>query len=961
MKTNQSSLIKIIRNASVLLFVLFITACSSNPARKTDPYAGLGNPSDPIPFMENVRTGKLSNGLTYFILENAKPENRAYLTMAVDAGSVQENDDEQGLAHFVEHMAFNGTEHFPKSELLDYLRSLGMRFGPEVNAYTSFDETVYGIEVPVEVSSAGKKTVPAKALQVISDWASRITIAPEDVEAERGVILEEYRTRLNAQMRVWKKTLPIMYEDTLYAERDPIGLREIIETAPAQRLMDFYKRWYRPDNMALIFVGDFDGAELEAELENYFNAEAPSSVLEKPQYDLALPQKGKFRAEIITDPEFPYAGADFLFKQQPRAIGTDLAFYRQELIESLISRMLSLRFNEASSKPETPFAAIGASFVPVAKSSRYYMMSGIAKPGLIKETMNAVLLAKESMERYGFTQAEIDMAKRATISFVEQMAAEQDRQESATFINYLASHYLTGMNLPDINWELEAIRKLLPGIEQQEVNAAVKSFFTDDDLAVIVAAPEADAASLPDAAAIQTMVNQAANANIEAPIEETFNDDLIPIDPVPGKIISEKVDDKTNVTEWMLSNGAKVLFMPTANQNNEVSFYALAKGGISSAADEDYYSVSVASDLYFYSGAGDFSLTDLSRILADKQTSLSSFLSLYNRGLQGSSSTEDLKTILELIYLKFTQPKITDDAAAVALDQYRTILMQRQENPEAYFSDELQRVLYSNYPKTLPIQLADLEKISVDAAESFLKKSMNPSDYTFVFTGNIDEAELRQLTEAYIASIPVNGNPPFNTWTDMQIPKPGKQEKNVYKGQEERSLVYMGWYVPMTYSEKDSIDAAALSAYLDIRLVEEIREKLGGVYGITPSASLTPMPSGELALTVVFYCDPARTEELAAAVVAELSLIAQGMINSDTLTKSKEALKKNFEESMQNNSYIARNIAMYDQVLQIPLPEVSAMPELYDSVKAEDLQNLSNLLQTNGGPLKMILYPESWK
>jgi zinc protease len=960
MKINHFSFIKYLQNAAAVLLLLLITACTTNPANNTDPFAGLGNPSDPIPFIEEVRTGKLSNGLTYFILENTKPENRAYLTIAVDAGSIQEKDDEQGLAHFVEHMAFNGTEHFPKSELIDYLRSLGMRFGPEANAYTSFDETVYGIEVPVEISDSGKKMVPEKAIQVISDWSSDINLFPEDVDAERSVIMEEYRTRLNADMRVWKKTLPIIYEDTLYAERDPVGLPEIIETAPAQRLVDFYKRWYRPDNMALIFVGDFDGAALEAELENYFNAEKPSSAIEKTHYDLPLPEKGKFRAEIITDPELTFTRADFYFKMQPKLPGTDLQSYRQNIIENLISRMTYLRIEEAATNPATPYAAAGAWVSRYAYSSRICVMAGIAKPSLIKETMNAVLLEKESMQQHGFTQTEIDIAKRSLISDLEQAAAEKDRQESSSYINRLTSFYLNGGYFPSIGWELEAVEKLLPGINQNDILSTVKDFFKEDDITVIITAPESDAASLPNADEIKTMIHNVTNANIEKPIEEKIIDDLIEDDPAPGKILSENVDAETNVTEWTLGNGARVLFMPTTNQNNEISFYALAKGGISSADDEDYYSVSAASDMFFYSGVGDFSLTDLSRILADKQTSLSSFISSYTRGFQGSSSVEDLETILELIYLKFTQPNIDDDAVAVVMDQYRTMLTQRAENPEAFFFDEVQRMMYSNYPKTVPMQLADLEKISGSDAESFLKKSVNPQDYIFVFTGNIDETELRRLTEIYIASIPANGNAPFNTWTDMKIPLPGKQEKNLYKGQEDKSIVFMGWFIPMVYSEKDAVNAAILSEYLDIRLTEEIREKLGGVYSVSPSASLSPMPSGQLSLLITFYCDPDRAEELSAAVTAEISLIAQGIINNDMMIKSREALKKTFEQSMQSNSYIARNIAYYNQIFQEPFSRLYARPELYENVKPEDIQQLSNLLLTNGGPLKMILYPESW-
>jgi zinc protease len=543
---------------------------------------------------------------------------------------------------------------------------------------------------------------------------------------------------------------------------------------------------------------------------------------------------------------------------------------------------------------------------------------------------------------------------------MEQAAAEQDKRESSIYISYLTSHYLDNESMPSIDWELDAIQKLLPGIGQQELTEVAKDFFKYDDLTVFVTAPDSDLASLPDSAEIQSMINSAAKAKIERPQEQIIEDDLISADIIPGTILNETFDQETGLTEWTLSNGAAVLFKPTTNQNNEISFYALAKGGISSAADEDYYSVSLLADMFNYSGAGNFNITELLRILADKQVSLSFWLSSYQRGLQGTSSSEDLETLFELLYLKSTDPKIETDTAAMMIDQYRTMLAQRQDDPEAWFFDEVQRSMYSNFPKTMPITLADLEKVSVERAEQFLKKSVNPADYVFVFTGNIDEANLKHLTETYLASIPADEHVSFNTWTDMHIPPPGKQEQNLYKGQEEKSVVFMEWLIPMDFSEHDFISAAVLNEYLDILLTEEIRGNLGGVYSISPSLSLSPIPSGELDLIVTFYCDPARTEELAAAVQSELSQIVQGNINDDVLIKSREALKKTFEQSMQSNAYIARNIANYNKIFQEPFSRLYARPELYDSVQADDLQRLSNLLEANGGPLKMILYPESW-
>ncbi|QQO10244.1 M16 family metallopeptidase [Breznakiella homolactica] len=942
--------------AAVLTAAVFgVFACASGAKTGSDQYGGLGKASDPMPFMTEARTGTLPNGLRYYILENSRPENRAYLTLAVNAGSVLEEENERGLAHFVEHMAFNGTTRFPEADLINYLRSLGMRFGPEVNAYTSYDETVYGIEVPVELDAAGRKTIPEKALAVIDDWTYAITFDPKDVDDERLVIMEEYRTRLGANERVRRQMLPVLFEGSPYADRMPIGLPEVIQNAPASRLEGFYKKWYRADNMALVFVGDFDGAALEASLAANFTAPSPADTLDRPYYDLPSPQKGKFRAEIITDPELSYTRIDMYYKRAPQPVENTLAAYRQGIIENLISRMLSLRFDEASYKQETPYAAAAAGSVRYGWSSRFYIFSVVSKTGTAEASLEAVLREKESMVRYGFTDDEIDRAKRSMLSDLERMVSEKDRQQSSSFVDEFTSHFLSDQAVVDIEWELDAVRRILPGISSKEITAAAKNFFAADDLTVFAVAPDSEAASLPSPEKIQTMVTQVRKAKIDPPQPSVIGTDLLDKKPSPGTIISERQDPATGTIVWELSNGSRVILKETANKNDEIVLYSLARGGTTSSPESEDVSASLAADMLSVSGMGPYSRTDLTKMLADKQVSVGFWLSSYLRGFQGMAAGKDAETLFELLYLRFTQPRIDEDAVGAMMDQYRTSLAQRSENPEAVFNDEIQRVVYGGNSRFAPLTLGDLEKASIDDAFGFIRKSLNPGDYTFVFIGNLDIPLFRSLTETYIASIPRGQT--WDQWDTVDFKRPGKTESAVRKGREEKSIVFMGWYVPKVYTEREGIVAGALSEYLDIRLTEEIREKLGGVYSVSVSVSLTPIPVGELSMGVSFYCDPGRADELSAAIEAELRLVADGSINTDTLIKTTEAMKKTYEQSMQSNSYIARNYANFSVLLDLPFGRLDARPELYESVTAADIQKTAREL-LSGGPARVTLYPE---
>ncbi|MDR0553832.1 MAG: insulinase family protein [Treponema sp.] len=942
-----------------LIPAFILTACASG-ARQGDLYGGLGQGSELVPFMTSVRQGTLPNGLRYYILENTKPENRAFLTLAVNAGSVLEQDDEQGLAHFVEHMAFNGTARFPEAELLNYLRSLGMRFGAHANAYTSFDETVYGIEVPVESDGDGVKRIPEKALAVIDDWSHAITFEPKDVNDERPVIIEEYRSRLGAGERIQRKMLPIIFQGSRYENRLPIGLPEIIQNSPAEKLENFYKTWYRPDNMALILVGDFDGAALEAELASHFSAPASQETLKRPYYELPPPRKGNVDVGIFTDPEYPNIRIDLYYKRPLKKLDGTIASFRQGVIGELIDRMLSFRWNDAVAKQENPFTAAGAGEVRYGKESRYYVMVAIAKPALAQESLQALLREKESIARYGFTNTEIERTKRALISDLRRMVSEKDRQNSNSYVSALTQHFLEGQAMTDIEWQLDAVLKLLPGISAQDIAAAAKDYFASDDLRVFISAPEAEAANLPsDEASVRRLVAASRRERIARPQEAKQDDaQLIAQPPLPGVITGELVDADTGVTRWELDNGAVVLLKETQNQNNEIAFSAIARGGITSASLEDIISARLGVDIMSHSGLGSYSQPELMKKLADKQIAISLRIENYQRGFEGAATKEDLETFFELLYLSFTQPRIDQDAVGAILDQYRTQLAQRNENPEAYFSDELLKTAYSNSPWFKPLELSDLSKIDVEHSLAFVKRGLNPADYTFVFTGNLDLPVLRDYVETYLASIPRTET--WNTWSEPDFSRPVNKEQKLYKGKEDKSMVFLAWFLQDAYTELKETQAAVLSEYLDITLNEGIREKLGGVYSILINVSQSLLPgSGELMMQSYFICEPRRAEELSAAVVEQIRRIARGDINGDTFTKAAEALKKQFEQSMESNRFIAQHLASNAAFYQAPLSRLTQWPALYSQVKQADIQDMARRLLERSG-MTMILYPEGW-
>jgi len=939
----------------VFLLTAFVLACVSTSAVD---YAGLGKGTDGVPLTERALTGRLPNGLRYYILENTLPENRAHLALVVNAGSVLERDNERGFAHFLEHMAFKGTERFPEMELIDYLRSLGMRFGPDANAYTSYDETVYHFDVPVE-NINGVKRIPQRALAILDDWTYAINLNPEDVTSESRVVLEEMRTRSGAMERVRKITLPLLFAGSRYAQRDVIGLSEQIENAAAQQLRDFYNRWYTSDNMALVFVGDFDGKTLEAELAGHFNMPAAAQSVNRPRHDLPPPRNGNFHVEIITDPELTASSYMIYFKQKLGAPRGTIANYRQTIIDYLISTMLSLRFEEALEDPDAAAIDSWAGIWKWSFNSRFYSMGTQPKTGNFEQALRELLLEKESVRRFGFTQSEIDRAKLSLVSYMEKLLSERDRMESRTFIRGFTNHFLFGEDMGDIEWEVNAVNSLLPGIDLKEISQAARNYFAANDVNIFLIAPQNETESLPSAQRIRAVFRETLNARILPRQDVSLSGELLDRIPTAGEINSEHIDPHTGAHVLVLSNGARIIFKETTNRNNEITMYAMARGGTANATAETIVSVNLLSEMINASGLGPYSRTELVNKLTGKQVSLSFWNSDYYRGFQGSSTTQDLQTFFEMLHIFFTNPKLDERAIAAMLDQYRTTLAFQEDNPQRFFSRELSRIINNNHPLFMPLEPEDMNRVSVRHAQAFLNQCINPGDYTFIFTGNIDQNIIRELSAVYIASIAQS--PSMNSWNNPGISRPSPGRRTIYKGVDQRCIVYLGWLTQgaSDFNERRNQTAAILSEYLDIVLTDEIRENLGGVYSISAGASVGVIPAGENRLSVYFICDPARADELITAVRNKISDITGNPVNTDTFNMAREALLMQHERSMQQNLHIAQSYANSSVLFSTPLNRLNLRPDTIRAVTAQDMQSLCRQM-LSAGPLEVVLFPEGW-
>jgi len=841
-----------------------------------------------------VAVGELPNGLRYYIRENQEPENRAFLRLIVQVGSVVEEDDQLGLAHFLEHMAFNGTENFEKQELLEFIESIGMRLGQGVNAATSFDETSYRLEVPTD-----DPELLATAFQIMEDWAHGLTLDPEEIDQERGVVVEEWRMRRGAQARLIDEQLPVILRGSRYAERLPIGTVESIETFEHDALTRFYRDWYRPNLMGVVAVGDFDRAAVESLLVEHF-AGLSTSVGARERLDYQVPPHEETLFSILTDPELTSTRVTIHYKMDLKNDPT-VGGYRQRIVEGMYNSMLNERFREIALEPEAPFLSASSSQSQFVGPLGVYSLRASVLEGKVDDGMRALLRAVERVARFGFTEGEIDRQRIAQLRGIEQAYTNRSDRSSNSYVSEYSRAFVDGESIPGIEYEYELFQRFIPEIPLEEVNQVGRGWVRDTNRVVIVEGPERDGLALPDENELASILLFAAPEEITAYVDSLSGAVLLEELPVGIEIVSERVLER-EITAWTLGNAVRVILKPTDYDEDRVIFRGFSPGGTSQVADEDLIPASTAVGLVSGGGLGEFNSIGLGRILTGKVASVSPFISEFEEGVSGSASVSDLETMFQLIYLTFTSPREDEDFAEVWMSQARQALANRDANPVTAWRDAYRRLMTQDHPRTRPMTVERLDEVDLrESMEFYEDRFADASDFTFVFVGALDAGVMRPLVEQYLGALPSIMR--TESWRDVGVRAPeGVLEEAVKRGLEPQSQTVITFNGPFEYgnqSERSAIRALGLA--VESQLMEEVREELGGTYGIFVGPSYAWRPEETYQLTVSFGSDPERAEELAAVVLEGIERFKKSGPTEEQASAARETLLRQFETDFQEN------------------------------------------------------------
>ena len=853
--------------------------------------------NDPIPLDPKVSKGVLENGMTYYVRANENPQNRAELMLIVKAGSVDEDDDQKGLAHFAEHMAFNGTKNFPKHELINYFESIGMEFGPEINAYTSFDETVYMLKVPLDST-----LYMEKGLQVLYDWANQITDSDEEIDNERGIILEEERGGRNANFRMQQEWLPVFLHDSKYAERLPIGDVDIIENAPPEKLRRFRNDWYRPDLQAVIVVGDFNQEKMVEQVKEKFSQiPAPENPREKKIFD--IPDHEETLVSITTDKEAQYPVA-YVFHKHPLEKAKTIDDYRKSILHSLYNTMINTRLSEKTQEAEPPFIVGQSTFTELFGPKSVYQSAAVCNNGKIEEGLKAVLLENERVKRFGFTESELERQKSALLNQIEKAYNERETRKSINYAQeYQRNFLMTEEPIPGIENEYEYFKTFLPEITLEEVNSLADKWITEENRVVVVTAPEIEGTEIPDEEDILALLEEVEKAELE-PYEDTVSDTpLLAEKPNGSSVVNEKQLENVDAVEWTLRNGAKVVLKTTDFKDDEILFSAWSPGGTSLYDIEDDISADFADAIMAMSGIGQFDKITLDKMLSDKVFSLSPYVSTLREGFDGNSSVKDLETMLQMVYLYFTRPRFDETSFQAYMSRMKGTLENRSASPEAAFQDTLTTVLANYHKRSRPMSVELLEEADFERIRSIAKERFrNAADFTFFFVGNVDPEALKPLVEQYIGGLPYFDDK--EQWRNLGIDPPnGVVNKTVKKGQEERSRQYIVFHGDFDYSTENAMQLNALGRILSTRLLEEIREERSSVYSIGARPSSSKYPDEEYTIAIYYGTDPEKVEELKQAVFDEIRGFAENGPSEEELAKAKEKMLRERELALRENNF----------------------------------------------------------
>ncbi len=920
------------------------------PAAKTKTVAtSTSKKEDLLPVDPAVIIGKLPNGLTYYIRKNSEPKNRAELYLVNKAGSVLENDAQQGLAHFTEHMAFKGTRDFPKKELINYLEKSGVKFGADLNAYTSFDETVYQLPLPTDSAK-----IFETGFKILSNWAGYVSFDTDQIETERGVVLEESRLRgKNAQERLSQMIYPIIFNNSRYAIRIPIGKEDILKTFKPETIKSFYHDWYRPDLQAVVVVGDFDPKRVEELIKLNFSA-LKNPANEKPRTKYTVASSPGTTVKIVTDKELPYTIAEIIIKHPTSPVKTKEDYIRSLRI-GLFNGMLGARMRELTQKADPPFLFGQASYGGFLGGLNAFTTIAVAKPGELQKAITTAVEETERARRFGFTESELDRAKQNAITGIENAYKEKNKTRSINFVNEYQANFLKGEAIPGIEFEYAFYKDNISKIQLSEINALAGKFISDQNRDIIVEAPEKEKDKLPTEATLLSWVNNAGK-DVTAYVDNVSKKPLLDKVPAGSKVVSEHKDPAIGTTALVLGNGVKVILKPTDFKNDQILINGYSFGGTSLASDADFPSANMADDIVGSSGIADMTEIQLGKMLAGKNLSITPYISETSQGINGSSSPKDLETAFQLIYLYYTQPRKDADIWQSNLTQIKASLANKGLDPTSVFQDSTAAV-YSNYNfRRMAVTLDQVNHASLDKAFAFYKERFaDASTTTFTITGSFEVEKIKPLIETYLGGLPSTNR--GETYKNLHIKPPtGQITKTVYKGIGDKASVQLAYTGDYTYSEANNVQVDALGAILQFRMLERLRQKESGVYSPGVSASYSKLPNGRYSIVIYFGCAPANVDKLIAAAIDEIDKIKQNGPEATDIQKFVAEQKRTIEVNLRENRFWQGYLNRTAQYQEDPDAVLNQTKNL-DLVTAATVKETANKYLSSN-LIKMILVPE---
>lgn len=877
-----------------LLITLFLgTGCASSKQEDNRPL-----PTNPA-----VLTGKLDNGIKYFIQKNNEPANRIMLRLVIQAGSNMEEEDQRGIAHLLEHMAFNGSKNFEAQELVNYFETIGMNFGADVNAYTSFDETVYMLEVP-----ADDPTMLETGMLVFHDWACGLTLSQEELDKERGVVVEEWRLGRGLQGRTTDALVDFLLEDSRYAERLPIGKMDVIQNVPRQRVVDFYEDWYRPELMSVVVVGDMEPKDIERLIADVMGDIPPSENPVTPEV-YTVPPQTKPAVDILKDPEQPYQMIQVMEQVESQPV-TTVGQMRNSIVKEITTSIFNMRLSEISQSADAPWIDAGMGVTTITNNSAFNYLALIPLAGQFESGFTTMLREFLRFKEFGALQSEVDRSKQNILSSVEQTWKNRDRINSTHIAYDIVNSIIVGDTFISIDEMHKLYQELLPTITLKEINEVAATWFKNLGTLLFAVIPE----NSPDFPSEEELLSLWQNYKPAEPLEPysevEFGADLMEAPGTPGKITPEGTLPGTDILSYKMSNGARLLLNKTDFKHEEILFNAVSTGGLSLVDDKDYFSGAVATSFNDLSGIGGFSATDLKKQLAGKNVSLYTYIGDYNEQLSGATTAKDLETFMQLVHLQFIAPNFTDSAWTNIMNNVNLQAQSYGTQPNDVFSAKVIELIYNNDLRKQPLKPETVVTMEQQAAQDiFTQRFADASDFTFIFTGDFDQKELLSLAATYLATLPSTNSQEKAVWREPSFPS-GIKTATVHKGLEEQSQVYIafGGDLPQTDAAtayQDSEMLSMLKNLLDIKLREEIREEKGGSYGVSVGANMSLTPQRNYSIEILFGCQPGREQELTDTVLEVIESLRKDLVDTSYLTKLQESYRRSKETALKTNNYWA--------------------------------------------------------